>query len=499
MINPYQYVQAEPYKLYINGEFVPSATGETTQALNPVNNEPFATMYKGGAQDVARAIAAAREAFDQGPWGKMSNLRRSKLLWRARDLLLERQTEFACLEALDCGKMYPSTLYYEIPQALDAFEFYAGKARAGLDGKVVPIDGGGQYFNYVTWEPYGVVGEILPWNGPFMMGCQKIAAILAAGNTVVVKPSTWASISLLKLAEIFHEAGFPPGVVNVVTGSGSLAGDMLVRSKDVDMVSLTGGTETGRTIIASSADTIKPLALELGGKSPNIIFEDADIKNAAKWALWGFTLNSGQVCVAGSRIIVQESIYEEFLEELAELCKNFKLGDGFDVENGVNFGPLISRQHYEFVLGTIKKGKAEGARLIVDGTDIDEALAKGNFIAPTVFADVTEEMSIFREEIFGPVACVAKFTTEEEALALANAGDFGLAGAVFSNNIKRALRVASKINGGQIYVNTYYSKGIVESPGTGWKQSGLGIAGIHKYMRSKTTFVELGDGVEPPM
>lgn len=499
MLNPYQYVQAEPYKLYINGEFVPSVTGETTQALNPVNNEPFATMYKGGKEDVERAIAAAREAFDHGPWGQMSNLRRSKLLLRARDILLERQTEFACLETLDCGKVYPSTLYFEVPQALDALEYYAGKARAGLEGKVVPVDGGGQYFNYVTWEPYGVVGEILPWNGPLMMGCQKIAAILAAGNTVIVKPSSWASLSLLKLAEVFHEAGFPPGVINIITGSGSLVGDMLVRSTDVDMVSLTGGTETGQSIIASSVDSIKPLALELGGKSPNIIFEDVDIKNAAKWALWGFTLNSGQVCVAGSRIIVQEAVYEEFLDELVKLCRNIKPGDGFDYASGVNFGPLISRQHYDFVLSTIEKGKEEGARLVTCGTEVDGALAQGNFIAPTIFADVTEEMTIFREEIFGPVACVSKFRTEEEAVALANAVDFGLAGAVFSNNIKRALRVAGKIKGGQIYVNTYFSKGMVESPGTGWKHSGLGIAGIHKYMRSKTTFVELGDNVEPPM
>ena len=295
MINPYQYVQDEPYKLYINGEFVPSASGETVEAINPVNNQPFATMYKGGKEDVQRAIAAARDAFDNGPWGKMSNLRRSKLLLRFRDLLMERQEEFACLETLDCGKLYPSALYYELPQAIDAFEYYAGKARS-LEGHVVPVDGGGQYLNYVTWDPCGVVGEILPWNGPLMMGCQKIAAILAAGNTVVVKPSSWASLSLLQLATVFHEAGFPPGVVNIITGSGALVGDMLVRSKDVDMVSLTGGTETGKQIIAASADTIKHLALELGGKSPNIIFEDVDIENAAKWALWGFTLNSGQVC-----------------------------------------------------------------------------------------------------------------------------------------------------------------------------------------------------------
>ena len=499
MINPYQYVQEEPYELYINGAFVPSASGETMAAINPVHNQAFASMYKGGKADVEKAIAAARQAFDNGPWGKMSNFQRSTLLLKARDLLQERQTEFACVETLDCGKLFPSALYYELPQALDALQYYAGKARSGLEGQVVPVDGGGQYFNYVTWEPCGVVGEILPWNGPLMMGCQKIAAILAAGNTVVVKPSSWASLSMLKLAEIFHEAGFPPGVVNVVTGSGALVGDILVRSKDVDMVSVTGGTETGKTIIESSAATIKNLALELGGKSPNIIFEDVDVENAARWALWGFTLNSGQVCVSGTRIIVQESIYEEFLEALVKLCRNFKLGDGFDFQNGVNFGPLISKEHLDFVLGYIEQGKAEGARLVTGGSPAAGELAEGNFIPPTIFADVTPDMTIFREEIFGPVACVSSFKTEEEAVSLANAVDFGLAGAVFTENVRRALRVAAKIKGGQIYVNTYFSKGMVESPGTGWKRSGLGVAGIHKYMHSKTTFVELGDGVEPPM
>ncbi|MDI9422052.1 MAG: aldehyde dehydrogenase family protein [Bacillota bacterium] len=499
MINPYQYIQEEPYPLYINGEFVPSASGETAPAINPVNNQVFASIYQGGREDVMKAIAAARDAFDNGPWGKMTHFQRSNLLLKARDLLAERQNEFACVETLDCGKVFPSVLYYELPQALDALQYFAGKARSGLEGQVVPVDGGGRYLNYVTWEPCGVVGEILPWNGPLMMGCQKIAAILAAGNTVVVKPSSWAALSMLKLAEVFHDAGFPPGAVNVVTGPGALVGDLLVKSKDVDMVSLTGGTETGKQIIESSAATVKHLALELGGKSPNIIFDDVDVENAAKWALWGFTLNSGQVCVSGTRILVQESIYERFLETLVDLCQHFKLGDGFDFQNGVNFGPLISKEHFQTVLGYIEKGKAEGARLVAGGSPASGKLAEGNFIPPTIFADVTPEMTIFREEIFGPVACVSPFATEEEAIHLANAVDFGLAGAVFTENVRRALRVAAKINGGQIYVNTYFSKGMIESPGTGWKQSGLGVAGIHKYMRSKTTFVELGDGVEPPM
>lgn len=498
MINPYKYVKNEPYKLYINGEFISPQSEEIIDVINPANNEVFAKIYKGGKKEVKKAINSAREAFDNGPWGKMTNLERSKFLLKFRDILLERQEELACLEALDCGKLYPSTLYYELPQSIDAFEYYAGKARC-LEGKVIPVDGGGNYFNYVTWEPCGVVGEILPWNGPLMMGCQKIAAILAAGNTVIVKPSSWASLSLLALASIFDEVGFPPGVINIITGSGSLVGDMLVKSEKVDMVSLTGGTETGKKIIESSVNSVKNIALELGGKSPNVIFEDTDLENAAKWALFGFTLNSGQVCVSGTRIIVQESIYNEFINILKKLCENFKLGNGFDYEKGVNFGPLISKEHYNTVRDYIEKGISEGARLVTGGEKYEGELSKGNFIPPTVFADVTSDMTIFQEEIFGPVVCISKFKTEEDAIELANGVNYGLAGAVFTNNIKRGHRVAKKIKAGQVYINTYFSKGMVESPGTGWKQSGLGVAGIHKYMHSKTTFVELDDNVNPPV
>ncbi|GMG95461.1 aldehyde dehydrogenase [Tepidimicrobium xylanilyticum] len=497
MMDPYKYVKDEPYKLYINGEFLESESGETMDVINPVNNQSFAKVYKGGENDVKKAIKAAKDAFDKGPWGKMTNLERSKLLLKFKDTLAKKQEEFACLETLDCGKLYPSVLYYELPQSLDAFEYYAGKARC-IEGKVVPVDGGGNYLNYVNWEPYGVVAEILPWNGPLMMGCQKIAAILAAGNTVIVKPSSWASLSWLALASVFEEAGFPKGVVNIVTGPGSLVGEVLVKDKDVDMISMTGGTETGRKVFNAASSTIKDLALELGGKSPNIIFEDVDIENAAKWALHGFTLNSGQVCVSGTRIIVQESIYDKFVEALCRYSNEFKPGDGFNYEKGVNFGPLISKEHYNNVCNYIEKGIKEGATLIKDGRCVAEELKDGNFILPTIFTDITPEMTIFQEEIFGPVVCVSKFKTEEEAINLANLVDYGLAGAVFTKDVARAHRVAAKIKGGQIYINTYFSKGMVESPGAGWKQSGIGVAGIHKYMRSKTIFVELGNNVNPP-
>jgi len=496
-MDPLSFVKQEPYQLYIDGAFVESESKETFDVVNPVNNQPFAKAYKGRTADLEKAIVAARRAYDEGPWGKMSAKDRSKLLLKAGQLLAARSEEFAVIETLECGKLFMSALYYEAQMAVDAFEYFAGKARC-LEGKVVPCDAG--HLNYVLWQPCGVVGEILPWNGPFMMGCQKVCAILAAGNTVVIKPSSWGSLSMMLLMEVFHEAGFPSGVVNLVTGSGAEIGDALVKSPLVDMVSMTGGTETGKNIIGVSKDTVKDIALELGGKSPNIVFDDVDVDEVVKWAKFGFTLNSGQVCVSGTRLILHKNIYEEFLTKLKAECEKFVPGDGFDYMKGVNFSTLISKSHAQSVWKYIEAGKKEGARLITGGEPYtDPMLQKGNFVPPTVFADVTPEMTIFQEEIFGPVLCVTPFETEEEALALANATEYGLAGGVFSKNIKRALRVAERIKGGQIYVNTYFSKAMIESPGTGWKQSGIGVAGIQKYMISKTVFVDLIDGSLPPM
>lgn len=495
-MNPLSFVKKEPYKLYINGEFTASESSETFDIINPVDNLPFAKAYKGGIADVEKAILAARHAYDEGPWGKMSAKERSKLLIKAGKILASRMEEFASIETLECGKLFMSALYYEAPMSVDAFEYFAGKARC-LEGKVVPSEAG--HLNYVLWQPCGVVGEILPWNGPLMMGCQKVCAILAAGNTVVIKPSSWASLSMMLIAEVFHEAGFPAGVVNVVTGSGAEVGDALVKSPLVDMVSMTGGTDVGKHIIGASKDTVKDIALELGGKSPNIIFDDINIDEVVKWVKFGFTLNSGQVCVSGTRLILHKNIYKEFISKLKTECERFIPGNGFDYEKGVNFSTLISKEHVKNVWNYIGMGKTEGARLITGGEPYaDPVLAKGNFVPPTIFADVTPDMTIFKEEIFGPVLCITPFETEEEAIAIANSTKYGLAGAVFSTNIKRALRVAEKIKGGQVYINTYFSKGMIESPGTGWKESGIGVAGIQKYMISKTVFVDMIDGSIPP-
>lgn len=492
-MDPMKYVRKETYQLFINGKRVTPEKPDTFQAINPVNNEPFATIYKAGEKETNMAIAAAREAFDHGPWGKMSCRERSDLLYKAAELLQERLEEFAAVETLECGKLYGSAYYYDGDKSVDALKYFAGLTRC-LKGEIVPIDH--DTVNLVQWYPHGVVGEILPWNGPFMMGCQKIGSILAAGNTCVVKPSSWGSLTMLMFAELLTEAGFPDGVVNVVTGSGRIVGDALVKSEDVDMVAMTGGTETGKAIIASSSSTVKDIALELGGKSPNIVFDDVDVDEAVKWAKFAFTLNSGEVCVSGTRLILQRNIYEEFLEKLKKECENVVPGDGFDPN--VTLSALIHKEHCDEVWQYIESGKEQGARLICGGEHYtDPELAKGNFVPITVFADVTPDMKIFQEEIFGPVLCVTPFDTEEEAIEIANSTKFGLAGGVFTKDMKKGLRVAQAVKGGQIYVNSYFSQAMVESPGTGWKQSGIGVAGIKKYMISKTIFLNTKDGYVP--
>ena len=495
-MNPYDFVKKEPYMLYIDGKYVPSASGKTQDIVNPATNEVFAKAYKGGEADAEAAIQAARKAFDEGPWGKTAARDRAAILEKAAAIMERRGDEFASLEALECGYHWGSARYYCVPMAVDAFRLFAGKAR-DLEGKVVPSDYG--TLNYVTWNPVGVVGEILPWNGPYLMGCQKINAILAAGNTCVIKPPTWGVLALLELASVYEEAGLPAGVFNVVTGSGSEVGAYITKHPLVDMVALTGGIEAGKEIMKNSVEHVKDFALELGGKSPAVFFDDVDVKNAAKWAVWGFTNHSGQVCVSGTRIIVQRKIYEEFLKEMKDFVeKTFVPGDTFDM--ATNFDPLISKTHFQHVWDYIELGKKEGARLICGGEKYtDPALTKGNFCPVTIFADVTPDMRIYNEEIFGPVACVIPFDTEEEALKLANGTSYGLAGAVYTNNLKRGIRFANGIKGGQIYINHYFSKGMIESPGTGWKESGIGVAGMTKYMISKTVFVETIDNTLPPL
>jgi acyl-CoA reductase-like NAD-dependent aldehyde dehydrogenase len=481
-------LQKEPYEMFIGGAFTRGSAGRTYPIINPATNETIAHAWEGTTDDVDRAVAAARDAFDNGPWSHLTGRERGEFLRRVAELIRAEEEKFAFFEAADVGKTFHRTLSYSIPQAIDGFEYHAGKAR-DIGGEVRQVPEG-KFFNYRVWEPMGVVAEILPWNGPFMMACQKVSAILAAGNTVIIKPSQEGSLSNLELAKIFARAEFPPGVVNVVVGHGRALGEHLVKHPGVDMISLTGGTDTGKSVMRLAADSVKKIALELGGKNPHIVFDDADVEDAAQWAIYAAFADQGQICVSGSRLLLHQPIYEDFLELFIEKVRKLKIGD--TMADDTDIGPVISRAHEKKVLGYIDEGRREGAQVVLGGNKVTDApFAKGNYIEPTIFTDVTPRMRIAKEEIFGPVVTVTAFDDEDEALHLANGVEYGLAGGIWTRNIDRALRTASRLHAGQVYLNSYYSPALVDSPAEGHKQSGIGGTGIHKYMKEKTVFVRL--------
>src|SRR5574341_1188800 len=404
----WNWIQSEPYELLIGGEFTRGSAGRTFDIVNPANNETIARAWEGTVADVDSAMAAAREAFDAGPWPHLTGKERGEILRRMADLIRAEQEKFAFLEAADVGKTLARTLSYAIPQAVDGWEYHAAKARE-ITGEVRQVPQA-NYFNFRVWEPMGVVAEILPWNGPFMMACQKVSAILAAGNTVVIKPSQDGCLSNLALAKLFARAGFPPGVVNVVVGPGRALGERLVAHPDVDMVSLTGGTETGKAVMRLAAGTVKKVALELGGKNPYIVFDDADLDEAVKWAIYAAFADQGQICVSGSRLLLHQKIYEDFLEMLIDHVRQLKIGD--TMADDTDVGPVITRAHEKKILEYLAVGRNEGARLVLGGGKVTEGpFARGNYIRPTIFTDVTPDMRIAQEEIFGPVVTVTSFTT----------------------------------------------------------------------------------------
>jgi betaine-aldehyde dehydrogenase len=484
----WNWIQPEPYEMFIGGAFTRGSSGRTFNIINPATNETIARAWEGTTEDVDRAVTAAREAFDSGPWPHLTGKERGDYLRRVAAMLRAEQEKFAFFEAADVGKTFHRTLSYSIPQAIDGFEYHAGKTRE-LGGEVRPVPEG-NFFNYRIWEPMGVVVEILPWNGPLMMACQKVSAILAAGNTVVIKPSQEGSLSNLELAKIFARAEFPPGVVNLVVGHGRTLGQRLVEQPQVDMVSLTGGTETGKSVMRLAADSVKKIALELGGKNPHIVFDDADVEEAAQWAIYAAFADQGQICVSGSRLLLHQPVYEDFLDLFTEKVRKLKIGD--TMAENTDIGPVISRAHEKKVLDYIDIGRHEGAQVVLGGNKVTAApFAKGNYIEPTIFIQVTPNMRIAQEEIFGPVVTVTAFNNEAEALHIANGVPYGLAGGIWTRNIDRALRAASRLHAGQIYLNSYYSPALVDSPAEGHKQSGIGGTGIHKYMKEKTVFVRL--------
>lgn len=480
-------IQRDPYPLLLDGELVVPARGERLEVVYPFTNEVVAHVFVAGHDEVERAVGAARGAVD-GDWGRATPAERQVPMLRLAELIGQHADRLAFLETVDVGGTYGSNRYWAIPCVQDYLRYYSGLART-LCGDVVPTQVGG-VLAYRVWEPVGVVAEILPWNAPLLMGVLKVAAILAAGNSVVVKPPTDASLAFAALGDLFIEAGFPRGVVNILAGSGGTVGEQLISHPDVDMVSLTGGTDTGRHVMAQAASTLKKVSLELGGKSPNVVFGDADMERALPTAAQAIFMHQGEICVCGSRLLLERSIVAEFVERLVALAESQVLGDPFDP--ATTMGPLITRRHQARVLEYIARGRAEGATLLTGGgAPADATLARGNFVEPTIFGAVDNRMCIAQEEIFGPVLSVLPFDTEAEAVAIANDVPYGLASAVWTNSLDRALRMSRALKAGQVYVNGYYSPSMHETPMAGQKQSGVGEAGLTRYLQSKAVFVNV--------
>ncbi|KDQ18132.1 hypothetical protein BOTBODRAFT_29465 [Botryobasidium botryosum FD-172 SS1] len=455
-----------PTGLFIDGKFVDAIDGETMNVQNPATGEVIASVSVGNEKDVDAAVEAAARAFKTS-WGlKVPGKERSRLMLKLADLLERDIDEFASIETLNCGLPFLFARYGGIANSADMLRYFAGWADK-LQGNTMEVNEAKMV--YTRREPLGVVAGISPWNAPLFIISAKLAPALATGNTVILKPSELTPLTTIRLCELINEAGFPPGVINVVTGTGQAVGVALSNHNGVEKVALTGSQLAGKSVLTGAANSnFKTVTLELGGKSPNIIFEDAKLEEAAEWAAFGIFFGAGQTCTAGSRIFVQESVYDRFLELFLAHIKTYTLGDPFDP--ATKLGPVITGTHMEHILEYIENGKKEGATLLVGGSRINRP---GYYIEPTVFTDVTPDMRIFQEEIFGPVAAIAKFKDDQEALELANNTIYGLASAIFTENITRAMKISAALEAGSVYVNCYHS---IEPqvPFGGYKQSGMG-------------------------
>lgn len=477
-------------QLFIGGEWSDAAGGATLETINPATGEVITTFADAGAADVDRAVSAARDAYNQA-WVTTPAAKRSKLLWKLAELIAANGERLALLETSDNGKPFFESSKIDVPFAADVFRYFAGWAtKIGGHTNNVRSDA----FTYTRREPYGVVGQIIPWNIPLVMCAWKLAPALAAGNTCVLKPAEETPLTALALGELIQEAGFPAGVVNILTGRGEVTGAALVRHPHVDKISFTGSTEVGKEILKSAADTLKPVTAELGGKSPNIVFADADIAAASKGAINGIFYGKGELCSAGSRLLVEQSIYDEFVENLTGFVGKLQVGDPFDKKTRI--GALVSEAQMKRVLDYVAIGKSEGATVASGGerAELPAPFDRGCFVKPTVFTGVTNTMRIAREEIFGPALAVIPFADEEEALAIANDTDYGLAAALWTNDIKRAHRISARLQAGTVWVNTI---NLFDSslPFGGFKQSGygrdLGEEALDGYLQTKSVWVDL--------
>ncbi len=478
--------------MYIGGDWVDSVAKGRRKVYNPATGEEIAHVADAGREDVARAIQSARETFDHSGWSDSTPHERARLLFRLADEIEANQVELAALETWNNGKPLRES-EYDVTDAANCFRYYAGLATKP-HGETVEVSAPSQTF--IVREPIGVCGQIIPWNYPFLMSAWKMAPALAAGNTCILKPSELTPLSALRLATLMEQVGFPKGTVNILIGDGLSAGQPLAESHLVDKIAFTGGTATGRNVMRAATGNIKKISLELGGKSPNIVFSDADLQTAIDYALFGIFANSGQVCSAGSRLLLEESISNAFVEELISRANRIRVGDGFDSET--EMGPLISANHLAKVRSYIGIGQNEGAILRCGGHSPIGTNSNGNFMAPTIFTSTRPNMRIVQEEIFGPVLVVQTFQSEEEAILLANDTVYGLAAGVFTNDVAKAHRVIRKVRAGITWINTYHPT-YNETPWGGYKQSGigreLGTYGFEEYTEVKQINVNLA--VEP--
>ncbi len=468
-------------KLFINGKWVEAASGKTFPSYNPATGEVLANVAEGDREDIDRAVKAARAAFETGPWSKMPPAGRGKLIWKLADLIEKHQEEFAQLESLDNGKPLKISRIADLPLTIEHMRYYAGWATK-IEGNTIPLTLAepSKFLAYTVREPVGVVGQIIPWNFPLLMAAWKLGPALAAGCTVVLKPAEQTPLSALRLGELIQEAGFPDGVVNIVPGYGETAGAALAAHPDVDKIAFTGSTEVGKLIIQAAAGNLKKVSLELGGKSPNIVMADADLETTIPGAASAIFFNHGQCCCAGSRLFVEEKVFDKVVDGVAKLAEQIQVKPGFDPDS--DMGPLVSEEQLNRVCGYLESGVREGAKAVTGGARHGD---RGYFVKPTVLVNTNDNMKVVREEIFGPVVTAIPFRDPSEIVARANDTVYGLAAGVWSRDIKKANSVAAKLRAGTVWINCYniFDPAL---PFGGYKQSGWGREMGHDVLEHYT-------------